>query len=120
MGLMSKAHEIPDPFGGFGSLTYQNGFGNQFGTQVPQGALPEGRNPPQRCGYGLYAEQLSGTVFAAPRHANGRSGLYRIRPAAPPIPAAPTDFVSGLRTAAGNGSPCCPALQDAKSDQNAK
>src|SRR5882724_5121949 len=81
-GLMSKAHEIPDPARGFGSLMYQNGFGNQFGTQAREGALPEGRNSPQRCGYGLYAEQLSGTAFTAPRAANRRSWLYRIRPAA--------------------------------------
>src|SRR6266566_10139023 len=81
-GLMSKAHEIPDPARAFGSLMYQNGFGNQFGTEVLEGALPEGRNSPQRCGYGLYAEQFSGTAFTAPRHTNRRSWLYRIRPAA--------------------------------------
>src|SRR5271165_7132019 len=67
--------------GFMGSLTYQNGFGNQFGTQALEGALPDGRNSPQRCGYGLYAEQFSGTAFTAPRHANRRSWLYRIRPA---------------------------------------
>src|SRR5437870_1265263 len=64
------------------SLNYQNGFGNEFGTEALAGALPEGRNSPQRCGYGLYAEQVSGTAFTAPRHANRRSWLYRIRPAA--------------------------------------
>jgi len=64
------------------SLTYQNGFANEFGTEALQGALPEGRNSPQRCGYGLYAEQFSGTAFTAPRHSNRRSWLYRIRPAA--------------------------------------
>ena len=32
--------------------------------------------------YGLYAEQFSGTAFTAPRHANRRCWLYRIRPAA--------------------------------------
>jgi homogentisate 1,2-dioxygenase len=97
--------------------------------------LPEGQNSPQKVTYGLYAEQLSGTAFTAPRHANRRSWLYRIRPAvkhgafraweqgllrtAPfedavtppdplrwdplPIPSAPTDFVDGLATLAGNG-----------------
>lgn len=45
------------------------------------GALPE-HNSPQRCPYGLYAEQLSGTAFTAPRAENRRSWLYRIRPAA--------------------------------------
>src|SRR5262249_9562764 len=32
--------------------------------------------------YGLYAEQLSGTAFTAPRASNRRTWLYRIRPAA--------------------------------------
>ncbi len=63
-------------------LEYLSGFGNQFATEALRGALPLGRNSPQRCPYGLYAEQLSGTAFTAPRHANRRSWLYRIRPAA--------------------------------------
>ncbi|MEA3037986.1 MAG: homogentisate 1,2-dioxygenase, partial [Sphingomonadales bacterium] len=46
------------------------------------GALPEGRNSPQRPAFGLYAEQLSGTAFTAPRHENRRSWLYRMRPSA--------------------------------------
>ena len=33
-----------------------------------------------RCAYGLYAEQLSGSPFTAPRMSNERSWLYRIRP----------------------------------------
>src|SRR5579863_10756288 len=61
---------------------YQSGFGNHFATEALAGALPVGRNSPQRCPYGLYAEQYSGTAFTAPRHANRRSWLYRIRPAA--------------------------------------
>src|ERR1700751_1765759 len=61
---------------------YQSGFGNHFATEALPGALPEGRSSPQRCAYGLYAEQFSGTAFPAPRHANRRSWLYRIRPAA--------------------------------------
>jgi len=61
---------------------YQSGFANHFATEALPGALPAGRNSPQRCPYGLYAEQLSGTAFTAPRHANRRSWLYRIRPAA--------------------------------------
>jgi len=61
---------------------YQSGFGNEFATEALPGALPEGRNSPQRAAYGLYAEQLSGTAFTAPRHLNRRSWLYRIRPAA--------------------------------------
>lgn len=114
---------------------YQSGFANDFATEALPDALPAGRNSPQRCAYGLYAEQFSGTAFTAPRHTNRRSWLYRIRPAAlhgeferidsrfltndfsaapspnrlrwdaPPIPATPTDFVEGLFTAGGNGSP---------------
>ncbi|MBI3525851.1 MAG: homogentisate 1,2-dioxygenase [Betaproteobacteria bacterium] len=63
-------------------LSYLSGFGNEFATEALQGALPRGQNSPQRCPYGLYAEQLSGTAFTAPRSANRRSWLYRIRPAA--------------------------------------
>ncbi|WP_426173696.1 homogentisate 1,2-dioxygenase [Massilia sp. TWR1-2-2] len=118
------------------SLDYQTGFGNEFATEALAGALPEGRNSPQRAPYGLYAEQLSGTAFTAPRHSNRRSWLYRIRPAAMhghftpidgarlvsrfdgpapspnqlrwdplPMPTEPTDFVAGLVTMGGNGSP---------------
>lgn len=61
---------------------YQSGFGNEFATEALPGALPVGRNSPQRAPYGLYAEQISGTAFTAPRAQNRRSWLYRIRPAA--------------------------------------
>jgi homogentisate 1,2-dioxygenase len=56
------------------------GFGNDFETEALPGALPRGQNSPQRCAYGLYAEQLSGSPFTAPRGLNERSWLYRIRP----------------------------------------
>ena len=59
---------------------YMSGFGNGFETEALPGALPIGRNSPQRCAYGLYAEQLSGSPFTAPRSSNQRSWLYRIRP----------------------------------------
>jgi homogentisate 1,2-dioxygenase len=64
------------------ALRYQSGFANEFATEALPGALPVGQNSPQKCPYGLYAEQLSGTAFTAPRGANRRSWLYRIRPAA--------------------------------------
>jgi homogentisate 1,2-dioxygenase len=64
------------------SLVYQSGFGNAFASEAVAGALPVGRNSPQRPAHGLYAEQLSGTAFTAPRAVNRRSWLYRIRPAA--------------------------------------
>jgi len=116
-------------------LRYQSGFGSELATEALSGALPQGQNSPQKVAYGLYAEQFSGTAFTAPRHANRRSWLYRLRPAvthggfrlldarllksAPfeevatpptqlrwdplPLPTAPTDFVEGLATMAGNG-----------------
>ncbi len=59
---------------------YMPGFGNDFETEALSGALPQGRNSPQRVNYGLYAEQLSGSPFTAPRGRNERSWLYRIRP----------------------------------------
>jgi homogentisate 1,2-dioxygenase len=64
------------------SLNYQSGFGNEFATEALPGALPVGRNSPQQVPFGLYAEQISGTAFTAPRADNRRSWLYRIRPAA--------------------------------------
>jgi homogentisate 1,2-dioxygenase len=114
---------------------YQSGFGNEFASEAMAGTLPVGRNSPQRVAHGLYAEQISGTAFTAPRAENRRSWLYRIRPAAMhgrfapldqphfhndfgagpvtpdqlrwsplPLPQAPTDFVDGLFTMAGNGA----------------
>ncbi len=62
------------------TLTYMSGFGNDFETESLPGALPVGRNSPQKCPYGLYAEQISGSPFTAPRDSNQRSWLYRIRP----------------------------------------
>ncbi|MBU2963550.1 homogentisate 1,2-dioxygenase [Citreicella sp. C3M06] len=59
---------------------YMPGFGNDFETEALPGALPEGMNSPQRCAYGLYGEQLSGTAFTAPSHQNERTWCYRIRP----------------------------------------
>ncbi|MFZ2737199.1 MAG: homogentisate 1,2-dioxygenase [Burkholderiaceae bacterium] len=116
------------------SLRYQSGFGNEFASEALSGALPQGRNSPQSCPYGLYAEQLSGTAFTAPRAENRRSWLYRIRPSAMadkfqrfaggamgtdyglitpnplrwnplPLPEQPTDFLAGLFSMAGNGDP---------------
>lgn len=61
---------------------YMSGFANEYATEAVAGTLPVGRNSPQRVAHGLYAEQISGTAFTAPRHKNRRSWLYRIRPAA--------------------------------------
>jgi homogentisate 1,2-dioxygenase len=61
---------------------YLSGFGNHFATEAVAGALPQGRNSPQRPAFGLYTEQLSGTAFTASRAENRRSWLYRLRPSA--------------------------------------
>jgi homogentisate 1,2-dioxygenase len=61
-------------------LIYQSGFGNEFATEAVEGALPIGRNSPQKAPLGLYAEQFSGTAFTVPRVFNKRSWTYRIRP----------------------------------------
>ncbi|MBV7257848.1 homogentisate 1,2-dioxygenase [Pacificimonas sp. WHA3] len=58
------------------------GFQNHQSTEAVSGALPIGQNSPQNVSFGLYAEQLSGTAFTAPRHENLRSWLYRLRPTA--------------------------------------
>ena len=112
---------------GSGAPAYMTGFGNEFSSEAVAGALPAGRNSPQRVAYGLYAEQISGTAFTVPRHESRRSWLYRIRPSAShppfrridngtlggpfetaspnrlrwdplPLPSTPTDFVAGLFT----------------------
>lgn len=61
---------------------YLPGFANHHATEAVPGALPIGRNSPQRTPFGLYAEQLSGTAFTAPRAENRRAWLYRLRPTA--------------------------------------
>ncbi|RZL95512.1 MAG: homogentisate 1,2-dioxygenase [Variovorax sp.] len=62
------------------TLTYQRGFGNEYATEAVPGALPQGRNSPQRAPHDLYPELVSGTAFTAPRHENRRSWLYRRQP----------------------------------------
>jgi homogentisate 1,2-dioxygenase len=116
-------------------LDYLTGFGNEFATEAVKGALPVGRNSPQKAPLGLYAEQFSGTAFTVPRVQNKRTWTYRIRPSVLhkpfkqiggklfrstpfdeivttpnqlrwdpiPIPEAPTDFIEGITTIAGNG-----------------
>ena len=59
---------------------YQSGFGNEYGSEAVAGALPQGRNNPQRAPFDLYTELLSGTAFTAPRHENRRTWLYRRQP----------------------------------------
>ncbi|MGB2596011.1 MAG: homogentisate 1,2-dioxygenase, partial [Pseudolabrys sp.] len=63
-----------------GTGGYMTGFENSFATEALPGALPMGRNSPQKAPRGLYAEQLSGSAFTAPRRSNKRTWFYRIRP----------------------------------------
>jgi homogentisate 1,2-dioxygenase len=118
-------------------IRYQAGFGNTFSSEAVKGALPVGRNSPQRAPKGLYTEVLSGTAFTAPRAENLATWLYKLRPSAMhgpykrikdgllrsgpfdevetapnrlrwnplPLPSKPTDFINGLATLAGSGSP---------------
>jgi homogentisate 1,2-dioxygenase len=112
---------------------YLSGFGNHFSSEARPGALPVEQNSPQKAPLGLYAEQLSGSAFTAPRHSNLATWLYRIRPSVmhkaykplkeltaktmfAPVHINPNQmrwnaladlggtFVEGLRTVAGNGS----------------
>src|SRR5690606_5668488 len=62
------------------AYSYMPGIGNDFETETLPGSLPQGMNSPQRPAYGLYAEQLSGSPYTAPRGTNERSWLYRTRP----------------------------------------
>ena len=64
------------------TLKYLSGFGSYHETEALEGALPVGQNSPQKVPFGLYAEQLSGSSFTAPRAYNLRSWLYRLRPSA--------------------------------------
>ncbi len=77
---------------------YLTGFGNHFATEAVPGALPVGRNSPQKAPFGLYAEQFSGTAFTAPRSENKRSWLYRLRPTASHPPYQPYQGASLLRS----------------------
>jgi len=63
-----------------GKYHYHSGFGSHVSSEALPDALPAGQNSPQKCPYGLYAEQLSGTSFTKPRGQNQYSWLYRIRP----------------------------------------
>jgi homogentisate 1,2-dioxygenase len=63
-------------------LQYMTGFGNEFATEAIPNALPQGQNSPQQTPFGLYAEQVSGSAFTAPRDHNLRSWQYRLRPSA--------------------------------------
>ncbi len=85
-----------------------SGFGNHVATEAVEGALPIGRNSPQHVPYGLFAEQLSGSAFTAPRHENRRSWLYRLRPAASHSAFRPYERLTELRSAPFVDAPASP------------
>ena len=87
---------------------YQPGFANHVSTEAVAGALPVGRNSPQAHPMGLYAEQLSGTAFTAPRSENRRSWLYRLRPTASHAPYQPYAHRSLIRSGPFNEVPPSP------------
>ena len=70
-------------------LKYLSGFGNEHTTEAIAGALPTGQNSPQKVAFGLYAEQISGSAFTAPRAENLRSWQYRLRPSVQHAPFQP-------------------------------
>lgn len=80
MTLSQKKEHAPKAGKTDADLVYLAGFGNHHHSEALPGALPVGQNSPQKAPYDLYAEQLNGTSFLAPRHENLRSWLYRIRP----------------------------------------
>src|SRR5512145_576984 len=77
MGATSSSDEV-----NLSELKYLSGLGSHHETEAVAGALPVGRNSPQKPPFGLYAEQFSATAFTAPRAQNQRSWLYRLRPSA--------------------------------------
>ncbi|HEY4083487.1 MAG TPA: homogentisate 1,2-dioxygenase [Burkholderiaceae bacterium] len=88
-------------------FNYQSGFGNEHASEARDGALPVGRNSPQKAAHGLYAELLSGTAFTAPRAENLRTWIYRRRPSVVVGSYAPFEQ-AGLKTGARQGQPVPP------------
>jgi len=86
------------------ALQYMAGFGGHFESEAAPGALPKGRNSPQRPAYGLYTEQLSGSSFTSPRHENRRSWLYRMRPTADHRPFVAYDGAGLLKSPPSKGA----------------
>ncbi len=91
-----------------GPAVFMTGFGSSFATEAEAGALPIGQNSPQHVPLGLYAEQLSGTAFTAPRSENRRSWLYRIRPSAAHPAYAPYSRDTRVRSGVADAPPPSP------------
>ncbi len=110
------------------------GFDNAITSEAFEGAVPALQNSPRLDPHGLYAEQINGTGFTAPRSENHRTWVYRVRPSAQrrafhgfvqpritgtfdgvpeinlcgfaplPMPTDERDFVDGLTTVCGAGA----------------
>ena len=89
------------------TLEYRTGFGSHVETEAVEGALPVGRNSPQRPAFGLYAEQFSASAFTMARAENLRSWLYRLRPTADHPPYRPYEG-NRLLTANASEAPLAP------------
>ncbi|EJD06339.1 homogentisate 1,2-dioxygenase [Fomitiporia mediterranea MF3/22] len=109
-GSFSVKPTAKDPY------SYQVGFGNRFASEAIPGSLPYAQNSPQKCKYDLYAEQMTGTSFVAPKAekqtAYVRSTVLRRlcinKIAWHPIDipkSGKVDFIDGLKSFAGNGDP---------------
>jgi homogentisate 1,2-dioxygenase len=77
---------------------YLAGFGNHHESEAIEGAIPLTQNVPQRVPFGLYAEQLSGTAFTAPREHNQKTWLYRIQPSVTHQPFKSTSLEKQLKS----------------------
>ena len=106
--LRLDAPKLPDEPAEPSASNYLTGFANHQSTEAVPGALPIGRNSPQRTPLGLYAEQLSGTAFTAPRAENRRAWLYRLRPTANHPPFTPYAGAKHFRSAPFTEQPPSP------------
>jgi homogentisate 1,2-dioxygenase len=90
---------------------YQAGWGNRFQSEVIPGTLPAGQNNPQEVRFGLYTEGITYSAFAAPRHANFSTYMYRVRPAA-------AHSKSSYTVKNVCHADCCRWLQDGRRDKS--
>jgi homogentisate 1,2-dioxygenase len=97
-------------------IKYQSGFNNHFESEALAKTLPHGCNSPQKAPAGLYAEQINGAAFTAPRRTKKESSFWNAPPTLPrdvppdpmrwaplPRPKTSTDFVDGLVPMVSNG-----------------
>ena len=54
---------MTSPLASAEKLNYQSGFGNEFATEAVEGALPVGRNSPQKAPLGFVCRAVFGNGF---------------------------------------------------------